>query len=304
MRLLRTFAYYLRHYAGHGLRLLWRNRVWTVLLGVVMVLLLTLCYLLAALSEHARQSAQRIDDNLLVTAIVAQDESGQSLTPAVQLQRELAPLPGIKSLRVVGREEARQRFVRNVKDLQAVPSVDAFPEALEIRVQDVASIRQVRDRVAAWPGIEQASYLGELAERLTAVSGYVRTAAWVLVGVLGLVSLLVLMAVVRAQVLSERGTLQTMASVGASSWVIALPMAIHLLLVALAASLLACLAGYWVDPYLTGALGAGRDLPEWLNTGRAFAFLTPLPALLALSFTAVTLVLTHGVRRHTRRIAL
>jgi cell division transport system permease protein len=303
MQAFKTFAYYLRHYSTHGMRLLWRNRVWTMLLGVVMVLLLTLCYMLAALSQHARDSAQRIDDNLLITAIVAQNQSGASITPAEQLQKEISSIIGVRSVRVVDRAEARNRFVSNVKNLEAVPSVDAFPQALEIKVSDVKQIRAVRDQVAKWPGIEQASYLGEIAERLTAMSGYVRTGAWVMVVILGMVSLLVLMAVVRAQVLSEQGTLETMASVGASSWVIALPMAVHLMLIAFIASLVACLAGYWIDPHLTGAMAASGKLPQWLDTGRAFGFMQLLPALLALSFTAVAVVLGHGVRSHTRRLS-
>lgn len=298
-QLFSTTGYYLRHYCGHGMRLLWRNRVWTALLGAVMVLLLSLCYLLAALSQHARQSAERIDDNVIITAIVAQAEDGSSITPADQLQRELSGLAAVKSVRVVSREEARTRFMKNVKDLDAIPSVDAFPEALEIRVSEADRLTEVRNRVAAWPGVEQASYMGELAQRLTSMSSYVRTGAWVLVAILGFVSLLVLMAVVRAQVISEKGTLETMASVGASSWVIALPMAAHLLAVALLASIIACLVGFWVDPYLTGAMAGSGELPDWLNTGRAYSFMELLPVLLGLSSAAVAAVLFHGVRRHT-----
>jgi len=295
-------GYYTRLYFIQGMRLLRRNSFWSLITAIVIALLLFVVYVMVAAAAHTRQAAHKIDDQLVVTAIVTQDkETYKSVIPASVIAQQVKQIPDVTGVHVVTEQETRDRFVKNLKDLKSVPAAWVFQEALEISVDDPDHLGEVRDAVTKLNGVEQATYLEALVKKLTAVSGYLRQLALGGALVLGLIAVLIVMAVVRTAVHAERRSVATMSSVGGSLWTITAPMLVHLLTVTLAATAVACVAGWWVDPRIAGNLGGSiSDLPEWLRTGRAYGLGVLFLPFAAGACAAVSLIVCWGTWRYAR----
>ena len=285
-----------------GMRLLNRNRFWSVITGVVISLLLFVVYIMVATAAHTSQAAQRVDDQLVVTALITQDtEKYKSVVNANSLADQASKLPYVKDVHVVSEKEAQQRFVRNIRDLKSAPATWVFAEALEISVTDTSKMAAVRSEVLELPGVEQATYLEDLVKKLSAVSDYLERMALIGAILLSLVAIMVVMAVVRTAIHSEQHSVATMSSVGGSLWSITAPLLVHLLTVTLIASLIACVAGWWVDPRIAASFGENvRNLPEWLITGRAYGLLQLWPAFALGACAAVGSIVCYGTWRYTR----
>lgn len=296
--------YYGKLYFLQGMRLLWRNRFWSAVTGIVISLLLFVVYVMVATAAHTHQAAAKVQDQLVVTAILKQDTTSyRSIVPAQSLASQIRQMPEVKNVHVVSESEARKRFLRNIKDLRAAPAAWVFSEALEIAVRNPADMAQVRDSVLKLQGIEQATYLEELVKRLTAVSDYLRRMALVGALLLSLIAVMVVMAVVRTAIHSEQHTVATMSSVGGSLWTIQAPLLVQLLAVTLAASLVACLAGWWIDPKIGSSFGQNiSNLPTWLLTERSYGLLALWPAFAAGAGLAVASIVCYGTWRYTRPV--
>lgn len=296
-------AYYSKLYFLQGMRLLNRNRFWSVITGVVIALLLFVVYIMVATAAHTRQAAERVDDQLVVTALIEQNSKNyKSVVNASSLAKQVEALPYVQSVHVVSETEAQKRFMRNLRDLKTAPAAWVFAEALEISVTDTDKMAQVRSQVLKLPGVEQATYLEDLVKKLSAVSDYLRRMALIGAALLTLVAVMVVMAVVRTAIHSEQHSVATMSSVGGSLWSITAPLLVHLLTVTLIASLIACIAGWWVDPRIAASFGENvRNLPQWLITGRAYGMLELWPAFALGACLAVGSIVCYGTWRYTRR---
>ena len=295
-------GYYGLLYLRQGISMLWRNRFWSTVTLVVMSLLLFVVYLMIAMSAHTTAASQKVDDRLTVTAIIAQDSTNyQSTVNSALLAEQARAIPGVKAVRLVSENESRQVFLEQVGELKSPPRAQVFSEALEISVTDTEQIGQIRDKVAGLNGVQQATYLAQLVKKLSAATDYLRGIALYGAILLGLVALLVIMAVVRTSVHSERRSVTTMAEVGGSSWSISAPLLIHLGVVTLVASALASLAGWYIDPQL--GLGFGqpsKELPDWLQTGRSFGLFSLFPFMALGGLLCVSAIVILSTRKYAR----
>lgn len=293
--------YYILLYFKQGTRLLWRNRFWSVITLTVMTLLLFVVYVMLSMSAHTTTAAKRVDDRLTITAIIAQNANFVSVKPTGELANRVRSLNDVKSVRIISEAESRSVFLKNIGNLRQPPDVKVFFEALEISVTDTKKIDQVKTSVAAIPGIQSASYLGELVKKLTAVSSYLQRIALYGAILLSLVAILVVMAVVRTSVHAEKKSVETMSNVGGSHWSVSAPLLVHLGIVTTIAAVLACIGGYAIDPQIGSGFGESvRNLPDWLRTGRSYGLFTLLPILWAASAAAVSVIVIMGTRRYMR----
>lgn len=298
---MRRNAYYLGLYCTQGVKLLWRNRFWSMTTLIVMSLLLSVVYVVAALQAHTEEASRRVDDRLVITAVVAQDDQYRSVVDALVLKGSVEKIPFVREVRVVTEEETRRRFLENVKGLQTDPDAAVFTEALEVSVTETSKMEDVQTQIKRISGVQDATYLGELVKRLTAVTDYIRTIAMFGVIFLTLISFLVVMSVVRVSIHSERRSVQTMASVGGSLMTIALPLLVQMTLVTLAACSVASLMGWWVDPQLGSAFGGAiRNLPDWLQTGRAYGPFALFPYMFGGAVLSVAMIVMWGTWRYVR----
>lgn len=294
--------YYSRLYVGRGLKLLVRNRMWSLICLVVITALLFSVYVMVSANALTKQAAAKVDDQLVVTAFIKQDtEDYKSVVPAQDLAVQAQAIPGVKSVRVVSEEETRERFKENLKNLKTLPAAWVFQEALEIRVTDSSNMEQVRQGALRLDGIESATYLKSLVKKLTVVSGYLQRL--VLGGALlsGFLAILIVVAVVRVALASEERSIAIMASIGGSSWSIITPLLVYMLVITIAASLLASLGGYVVEPHISGSFGRTEDLPDWLRTERSFGLLELWPFLAVGSMAVVSAIVIPSVKRYIKR---
>lgn len=294
--------YYSWLYLSRGLKLVWRNRFASLILLVILSLLLFIVYIFVTMSAHTAQASRNVDDKLVVTALVAQDDKYRSTVDVKLLASQAKSLEGVRDVRIVSEEETQRRFLANVGNLQAKPAAYIFQEALEISVTDVDNIQAVRDRVAGLQGVERANYLADIAEKLTAVSDYIRNIALAGAILLSVIALLVVMAVVRTSIHAEARSVAAMASVGGSPLAIAAPLIVHLLVVVMCAATIASIVGWWVDPKLGGSFGQNlTNLPDWLKTGRAFGIGQLWLPLVLTTGLATSTIVAWSTLRFSRR---
>lgn len=295
--------YYFYLYLSRGTKMTWRNLFSSVTLTLVLSLLLFVVYIFIAMSAHTHKAADKVQSQLMVTATLAQDsEKYQSLVDSNQLAAQAAQIQGVKGVRIVSETESRDRFLKNVSGLKAKPATYIFPEALEVRVDKVQDMKPVQQALLKMEGVDKANYLAEIAEKLTAVSSYIKTVALGGAILLTAIAIFVVIAVVRSTVHQEARSVQTMASVGGSWWTIAAPLIINMFILVVLSSAIASAAGWWVDPQLGGALGNNlADLPEWLKTGRAFSAGQLLPVLIIGSTIITSMIVIWSTLRYSKR---
>lgn len=289
-------------YTQQGVALVERNRFPSVVTGTVITLLLTLVYVFAAINAHTREAGRKVDDRLVITATVAQDDHYKDLVPVGQLAARIRALPNVKAVRVLSRQEVRQTFLRAAGDLKTPPAAYIFNEILEVSVRHVSRIDQTNNQIKKLYGIEQSTYLQKLVEKLTAVSNYLERAALYAAILMALVAVLVVMLTVRSAIHAERRSVEISASVGGSPWAIAAPHVAHALIITLVATFIACIIGYQIDPSLGSSFGQSvQNLPSWLRTGRAYGLLELFPVMALATGSAVTLIVVWGTFRYARR---
>jgi cell division protein FtsX len=280
--------------------LLWRNRFWSLLLGFVICAVLLLVYEFAAMSSHVSTAAEQVDDRLVVTALIAQDDQYKSVVAPEKLAAQVRALPEVTAVRVVDETETRRRFLQSVGDLHAKPAVRIFNDALEISVDDVEHVAGVRDRVRNMQGVQSATYLDDVVKSLSKLSSGLRNLALYVAIAMAAFAAVLVTAVVRTSIHFERRSVETMSAVGGSTWTIALPLIVHVLCVTLIATALACAAGYVADPMMIRAAFGSSQLPDWLDTGRAFGLFELFPVLFAGAAASVTTIVSWATFRYAR----
>ncbi|MTD47258.1 FtsX-like permease family protein [Conexibacter sp. W3-3-2] len=255
-----------------------------------------------AMSDRTSQASVRIQDRLRIVAILEQDQQAQTIVPAPELAQRVRLLPDVERVRIVPREEVRAVFVRQVTQPGGpLPSLRLFQEALEIRVASVDAMRRVASAVRTQPGVERVTYLDELVSRINGFSSWLERGSLYAALLLVLVALVVIALVVRSSIYAEQRALETMRHVGGSLTPISAPIIVHLVVVGLVAATAACALGAMIDPRLDGILTvAGRELPEWLQTGRAFAPMALWPAFAGAVVAGISIVAAVTVAQYAR----
>lgn len=299
---MKKYGYYFWLYLLRGTQMVWRNLFSSITLVLVLSLLLFVVYIFTAMSVHTHKAADKVQSQLVITATIKQDpKTYRSLTDPRELVQKIQSIPGVKGTRIISEEETRERFLKNVQGLKAKPAAYIFQEAIEISVDDVNRMKPIQEQVQKMPGVDKVNYLAEIAEKLTAVSSYIKGIALGGAVLLTLIAIFVVIAVVRSTVHQEERAVTTMASVGGSWWTIAFPLMINMFLLVLVSGLIASVAGWYVDPQLGGTLGKNiANLPEWLRTGRAFSFGTLLPLLVLGASLITSLIVSWSTFRYSK----
>jgi cell division transport system permease protein len=161
------------------------------------------------------------------------------------LQREIVRMPGVRTVKLVTREEAWQAYIRDYpekKDLEGIRD-NPLPDKLEIQTRNPSATtllcRRLRQQVA-FPDIDAVREGGAVLERLIAIARLVRSAGLTCAGLLLIATVAVIANAIRITVFARRREIRIMQLVGATHGFIRLPFVIEGMFEGVIGALFAC----------------------------------------------------------------
>ena len=213
---LRALSYFLEE----ALTSLWRSRLINALsIGTIAVSLFVLGAFLTVASNLSAV-VDRWTDKVRVTFYLAEPlESHIRASLVDQLEADAA----VEGVELVTREQALERFRTLFRDLRTLPDdlgENPFPASLEVALRPghagPDAVRQLVERYAKAPGVQEVQYDLLWIERLTTTARLVRGVGALLGGILVLAGVFTISNVIRLTVYARQDELDIMRLVGAT----------------------------------------------------------------------------------------
>jgi len=198
----------------------------------------------------------------------------------LDLQSRVLGMPGVKTCKLVTREEAWQTYVRDYpekKDLEGIRD-NPLPDKLEIQTRNPTATTMLSKRLhqqVAFPDIDTVREGGAVLERLISIAQLVRVIGLTCAALLLLATVAVIANAIRVTVFARRREIRIMQLVGATHWFIRLPFLIEGMFDGAVGAVLSCgllLIGYRAlvqtafrtAPFLR-AIHVTVDLPQFFG---------------------------------------
>lgn len=182
-----------------------------------------------------------IEDQVQVVAFL---RDGLAPAEADTVKAAVAALPGVQTVRFVGRNEALDRLRERLGEGPAFADLVAtnpLPDSLELRLADPKRAPAIAAAVGRLSGVSDVSYGGQVVDRLLALTRGVRLLAALLTTFLAGIALIVVVNTIRLTVIARRQEIEIMQLVGATRWFVRWPFVIEGLFEGAAAGVLAFL---------------------------------------------------------------
>jgi cell division transport system permease protein len=220
----------------------WRNALMSLAATLTMVLMLMLLAGFFILQNVLLASLGFVEDKVEVVAYV-QTTSTQAQVD--DLVGRLEAMPEVASVEFISRDEALRRF----QEAQAAQGRDDLTKYLEsnplyasvnVKLRRPSDLQAVSDALQPEnePIVRNVLNIDALVDRVTTVTGFVRTAGVVMVAVVGLIVLFIIVNTIRLAVVARAEEIEIMRLVGASDAFIRWPFVFEGALVGLLGALI------------------------------------------------------------------
>ena len=220
----------------------WRNALMSLAATLTMVLMLLLLSGFFILQNVLLASLGFVEDKVEVVAYV-QTTSTQAQVD--ELVSRLDAMPEVASVEFISRDEALRRF----QEAQAAQGRDDLTKYLEsnplyasvnVKLRRPSDLQVVSDTLQPEnePIVRNVLNIDALVDRVTTVTGFVRTAGVVMVAVVGLIVLFIIVNTIRLAVVARAEEIEIMRLVGASDAFIRWPFVFEGALVGLLGALI------------------------------------------------------------------
>ena len=249
----------------------WRNALMSLAATLTMVLMLLLLAGFFILQNVLLASLSFVEQKVEVVAYV---ENTATQDQVDKLAARVDAMPETASVEFISRDEALRRF-REAQQAQGRPDLTTSLEAnplyasLNVKLTAPTDYQVVAEALQADPIVRPHGVINiqALVERVTTVTGLVRTAGLVMVAVVGLIVLFIIVNTIRLAVVARAEEIEIMRLVGASDAFIRWPFVFEGAFVGLAGALVTLgLLAVAADPLSTAMVGFFNVLPLQLGT--------------------------------------
>ncbi|MGH2452889.1 MAG: permease-like cell division protein FtsX [bacterium] len=264
---------------GYGAGEAWtafrRNGLMSLAAVLTIMVTLLLVGAAAAVAANLRLMASTLEGQVEVIAYLR-----EGLAPA-EIDRTMGAvrtLPGVRTVALVGREEALGRLQALFGDrvsLRDMIQTNPLPDSLEIALTNAGRAREVAAAVEQMAAVEEVTSGGQVLDRLLAATLLLRGGGAGAAALLGAVALVIIMNTIRLTILGRRQEIDIMQLVGAGGWYVRAPFVLE---GALQGALATVLAGVLLVPGYLLVRGRLEMLLPFLPTVHPDAL---LPALVA-----------------------
>jgi cell division transport system permease protein len=249
----------------------WRNALMSLAATLTMVLMLLLLAGFFILQNVLLASLSYVEQKVEVVAYV---ENTATQDQVDELIARIDAMPETASVVFISRDEALERF-RQAQEAQGrpdlTPSLETNPlyASLNVKLTAPTDYQVVADALEADPIIRPRGVINiqALVERVTTVTGIVRTGGIVMVAVVGVIVLFIIVNTIRLAVVARAEEIEIMRLVGASDAFIRWPFVFEGAYVGLAGALITLgLLVVAADPLSQAMVGFFNVLPLQLGT--------------------------------------
>ena len=249
----------------------WRNALMSLAATLTMVLMLLLLAGFFVLQNVLLASLSFVEQKVEVVAYI---ENTATQDQVDKLAARVDAMPETASVEFISRDEALRRF-REAQQAQGRPDLTTSLEAnplyasLNVKLTAPTDYQVVAEALQADPIVRPHGVINiqALVERVTTVTGLVRTAGLVMVAVVGLIVLFIIVNTIRLAVVARAEEIEIMRLVGASDAFIRWPFVFEGAFVGLAGALVTLgLLAVAADPLSTAMVGFFNVLPLQLGT--------------------------------------
>jgi len=186
-------------------------------------------------------------------AFVDEDYTDDQIRALMEQARQL---DNVDRVDFVGREQAKADYVKGheTEGLYANIPDEVFRDRLSIHVVDLERFTETVDAVRALPGVANYRAAGEVAEGFVAVRNAVTALAFVLIGILAVVSLFIISNTTRLAAFARREEIAIMKMCGATDSFVRWPFIVEGLILGVMGAILAFFLQWAVYVAVSGAL--------------------------------------------------
>jgi cell division transport system permease protein len=159
-----------------------------------------------------------------------------------KVQVEIMRIKGVAEIEFIGKDEAWQNFKSEYKekmDLSEIIKDNPLPNTFIVRLSKPEMAKDVAQELLSIAIINEVRYSGNLAERMELISNALRLLGMVLVGLLGLGTLLIIVNTIRLTVLARETDITIMRLVGATDSFVRWPFIIEGVIIGIIGSAMA-----------------------------------------------------------------
>jgi cell division transport system permease protein len=225
----------------------WRNAAMSLAATATMTLMLLLLSGFWIVQAGLLAGLQFVEQKVQV---VADLHDGASESAILSLQTRIQSMPEVLEVDYVTKQEALQRFqesrqAQGQEDLSSYLQVNPLPASLEVRLRKADDFDVVTNALRADPVVDRVKNIADLANRVSTITGFLRTAGVALLLLIGGIVLFIVINTIRLAVVGRSEEIEIMRLVGASDAFIRWPFVFEGAMVGLfgAAVTLAVLAG-------------------------------------------------------------
>ena len=249
----------------------WRNALMSLAATLTMVLMLLLLSGFFILQNVLLASLGFVEDKV---EVVAYGQTTSTQEQVDELVGRLESMPEVASVEFISRDEALRRF----QEAQAAQGRDDLTKYLEsnplyasvnVKLRRPSDLQAVSDALQPdnEPIVRNVLNIDALVDRVTTVTGFVRTAGVVMVAVVGLIVLFIIVNTIRLAVVARAEEIEIMRLVGASDAFIRWPFVFEGALVGLLGALITLgLLAAGSEPMSEAMVGFFNVLPLQLGS--------------------------------------
>jgi len=239
----------------------------------------------------------RVEVAVYLTADVSTNDPGCTGQICSTLQRELKSTPGVQAVSYESRNDAFKRFQEvfaNQPELVQLARPEALPASFRVKLSDPQRFAIVKQQFGTQPGVDRVVDQADLVQRLFAVLGGVRNAAFAIAILQAFAALLLISNMIQVAAYTRRTEVGIMRLVGATRWYTQLPFLLEAVIAGAIGSALA-IGGLVVakfvflddvlrDLYTSNIIGQ-------ITTSDVF-FVAPVLAVVGVGLAAITAYVT------------
>ncbi|MCL1997397.1 MAG: permease-like cell division protein FtsX [Turicibacter sp.] len=288
-----------KYFLGEAIRGLVRNR----LMSMASILTVASCILVVSvfysLAANITLFLEQLEGTVGMTVFVENEVNAEELHG---IYRAILDIDNVSHVVFVPHEEAFEEAVVQLgaNMLDGIP-IDTFPRSFNIEIYDLRYHDEVASSLEALipMGIEDIRVDRDTAVMLTNISHMVQWASIVLIGILGLISIIIITNTIRITVNARHTEINIMKYVGATDWFIRWPFLIEGMLIGLIGSLIPIAlvwSGYAPAVGMAQSIAFLDEIIEFRSGYEIFVVLFPLVLVVGVVIGALGSLFS--IRRH------
>ncbi len=249
MKKIRNFFYLI----GQGFVGVFRNSIMTTASALVLVCCMLIMGTFSLVVKVIEKNFEDIDD---LNIIVAYIDKNIDDTSVASLKTQIEGLRNVTSVEYVSKEDALERLKKQMGDDEFLryygDELNPLPASFEISFADPDQAHLILNTVEKLEGISETSDKINLVERVSLITGGLMIIAWIMMGVLLVVSLFVIMNTIKLGVFARKNEITIMRYVGATGAFITMPFIVEGIVIGVFAALIATGIQYYLYSYVIG----------------------------------------------------